>query len=84
MKYFYANLKEGMSKSKALQQAKLEYLSTVDPARSNPFYWGNFYLVGDTTPIELDANTNWYWILGGIALIGIAGGVWYNRKRMVA
>ncbi|NAS31135.1 tetratricopeptide repeat protein [Flavobacteriaceae bacterium R38] len=81
MKYFYANLKEGMSKPKALQQAKLEYLKTVDPARSNPFYWGNFYIVGDPKPISLDSNFSyWYWILGAIALVGIGGGMYYRKR----
>ncbi|NAS31031.1 CHAT domain-containing protein [Flavobacteriaceae bacterium R38] len=85
MKYFYANLKEGMSKPKALQQAKLEYLKTADPARSNPFYWGNFYIVGDPKPISLDSNFSyWYWILGAIALIGIGGSLWYRKRRMAA
>jgi len=85
MKYFYENLKKGMSKPKALQQAKLSYLKTVDPARSNPFYWGNFYLVGDPTPIELDTNTNWYWILGsGLLLLIIVTVARQYRRKQVA
>ncbi|WP_328515271.1 CHAT domain-containing protein [Aquimarina aquimarini] len=37
MRYFYKNLKSGMSKGKALQQAKLEYLATANINRTAPF-----------------------------------------------
>ncbi|MEW7289790.1 CHAT domain-containing protein [Aquimarina sp. 2304DJ70-9] len=64
MKYFYTNLKEGMNKAKALQQAKLQYLKTADINRTHPFYWGGFYLVGDAAAIPFSDHTWWYWVLG--------------------
>ncbi|EZH74941.1 hypothetical protein ATO12_09415 [Aquimarina atlantica] len=64
MKYFYTNLKAGMHKGKALQQAKLQYLSTANINRTDPFYWGGFYLVGDTTAMQFNNNTQLYWVLG--------------------
>ncbi|MCX2764391.1 CHAT domain-containing protein [Aquimarina muelleri] len=70
MKNFYTNLKAGMNKAKALQQAKLQYLTTANINRTQPFYWGGFYLVGDTTPISFENNTTWYWIIG-ITILGI-------------
>lgn len=70
MKNFYTNLKAGMNKAKALQQAKLQYLATANINRTQPFYWGGFYLVGDTTPIPFENNTTWYWGIG-IAILGI-------------
>ena len=42
MKYFYTNLKKGMNKAKALQQAKLQYLHTAEITGTYPFYWGVF------------------------------------------
>ena len=70
MKYFYKNLKKGMTKSKALQQAKILYLENAKPNRSHPFYWGNFYLVGDTSPLELSQkNTMLYVAIGAILLL---------------
>jgi CHAT domain-containing protein len=39
---FYENLKQGMSKGEALQEAKL---SQID--KSHPFYWSPFVLIGD-------------------------------------
>ncbi|PKV48484.1 CHAT domain-containing protein [Aquimarina sp. MAR_2010_214] len=70
MKYFYTNLKGGMHKGKALQQAKLQYLTTADINRTDPFYWGGFYLVGDTTAIHFSNDTQLYWILG-LGIVGI-------------
>ncbi len=70
MRYFYANLKQGMNKAKALQQAKLNYLNTANINRTHPFYWGGFYLVGDPEPIHFSDNTWSYWALG-VGLFGI-------------
>jgi len=82
MQYFYTNLKKGMNKGKALQQAKLHYLNTADRYRKAPFYWGGFYLVGDSAPIQFSTSNYWYWILGfgvlGILLLGL---FLYKRKR---
>ncbi|WP_034230541.1 CHAT domain-containing protein, partial [Aquimarina pacifica] len=52
MQYFYKNLNDGMNKAMALQQAKIQYIATADFYRTAPFYWGGFYLVGDSTPID--------------------------------
>lgn len=66
MKYFYANLKAGMNKSKALQQAKLKHLKTTEAFYTNPFYWGSFYIIGNTDKISFESNLNdlFYWIIG--------------------
>jgi CHAT domain-containing protein len=70
MKYFYTNLKAGMNKGKALQQAKLHYLTTANINRADPFYWGGFYLVGDAAPMHFNDHTQLYWILG-LGAVGI-------------
>ncbi|MBQ0734344.1 tetratricopeptide repeat protein [Aquimarina celericrescens] len=81
MKYFYRNLKEGMNKAKALQQAKLQYLQTANINRIHPFYWGGFYLVGDTAPIQFTNDLTLYWVLGALLLLVLLGGVfWYRRN----
>ncbi|WP_025742735.1 CHAT domain-containing protein [Aquimarina pacifica] len=70
MKYFYSNLKDGMSKSKALQQAKIKYLETSDSFYTHPFYWGSFYLIGDPTSLSLGNNGSYlFWIFGLIVLL---------------
>ncbi|WP_158597745.1 tetratricopeptide repeat protein [Aquimarina sp. AD10] len=70
MRFFYSNLKKGMNKPKALQQAKLQYLNTANINRVDPFYWGAFYLVGDIDPIQFNDNHLRYWIIG-LVIIGI-------------
>ncbi len=81
MKNFYTNLKDGMTKSKALQQAKLQYIQNAHINRVHPFYWGGFYLVGDATPIQFRNSTLIYWLIG-CSVIGIILLVlfWYKRR----
>ncbi|MEW7280707.1 CHAT domain-containing protein [Aquimarina sp. 2201CG1-2-11] len=81
MKYFYINLKSGMNKGKALQQAKLQYLETADINRLHPFYWSSFYLVGDSTPMHFEDHSLLYWVLGtGGMIVLLLFGWWYRRK----
>ncbi len=80
MKYFYTNLKDGMSKAKALQQAKLQYLTTADINRLDPFYWGAFYLIGDAAPIPFGNNTLLYWIIVVVLLLSLGGLFWYRKR----
>ncbi|MEW7289312.1 CHAT domain-containing protein [Aquimarina sp. 2304DJ70-9] len=81
MKYFYTNLKAGMNKGKALQQAKLQYLKTANINRTHPFYWGGFYLVGDTSPMHFNDNSRLYWILGlGILACLFLIVFWYRKN----
>ncbi len=81
IQYFYKNLKEGMNKSKALQQAKLTYIKEADIHSRDPFYWGSFYLVGDTSAMHFEDNTLLYWVvgLGAIGLLVLIV-LWYLRK----
>ena len=82
MKYFYTNLKKGMNKAEALQQAKLAYINTANVNRVDPFYWGGFYLVGDPEPIQF-ANHSWrYWILGiGFSILLLGLFYFINKKK---
>ncbi len=83
MKHFYSNLKEGMNKAKALQQAKLTCLSTANVNRSDPFYWGGFYLVGDPSPMEFSKSYSmYYWIVGIVVLCIITSGLFLYKKKL--
>jgi CHAT domain-containing protein/tetratricopeptide (TPR) repeat protein len=46
MAAFYRNLKAGLKKNLALQQAKIDMIHSPDSKR-DPFYWGPFVLIGD-------------------------------------
>ncbi|GAA0712756.1 CHAT domain-containing protein [Aquimarina litoralis] len=82
MTYFYTNLKNGLNKSEALQQAKLEYLRNANINRIHPFYWGGFYLLGDSDPVQFGNKYYWYWIITGlIIVISSLCWFWIRRKK---
>ncbi|MDH7446017.1 CHAT domain-containing protein [Aquimarina sp. 2201CG14-23] len=84
MKYFYTNLKSGMNKAKALQQAKLEYLNTANINRTHPFYWGGFYLVGDASTIQFSNDYTLYWVIGLMVFVLVFIGIfWRNKKSSI-
>ena len=45
MNEFYTNLKQGMSKSEAMQKAKISHLKTGE--KINPHFWSPFILIGN-------------------------------------
>lgn len=56
---FYNHLEEGMTKDEALRAAKLRFLESADNITNNPFYWGSFYILGDSKPIAINAGINY-------------------------
>ncbi|MCH2192643.1 CHAT domain-containing tetratricopeptide repeat protein [Kordia sp.] len=64
MRQFYKNLKEGMPKHKALQSAKIDFLETSDTFSAMPFYWGSFYILGNTAPIPFATANYTIWSIG--------------------
>jgi len=56
MKNFYTHMKAGMSKSSALKKAKLEFLENTSAERSNPYYWGNFFILGSNKPVDVNSG----------------------------
>lgn len=52
MDQFYANLKDGDNKSKALKDAKLSFLETASEIRSHPYYWSGLSIYGDINPVQ--------------------------------
>lgn len=81
---FYQYLQQGKSKSKALQQAKLDYLKTHEGIEASPFYWGGNILIGDVATIDLTApvfNKNWKLVTLCILLIFSMGLFFFSRKR---
>lgn len=82
MGYFYDNLKKGMYKDQALQQAKVKYLESVDPSMSVPNYWGASILVGDIKPLHIESPNFFvqYWYLLLAVLAGV-GAIFFLRKK---
>lgn len=80
MKKFYTFLQKGMDKSIALQQAKLQYLEEADVFRSDPFYWGSFYIVGDTSPLKI--GKSYFWLYTLITLLVVTMLIIYAIKHL--
>ena len=75
-------LDEGMGKSEALRQAKLDYLQTSDKTQSHPYYWSAFILIGDEEP--LPSRTDWFPWIGGITVLLLAMVFVAIRRRQKA
>ena len=52
MTEFYKNLKDGLSKDKALQKAKLHYIKNAKQYLSHPYFWSQYVCIGDVKPIS--------------------------------
>lgn len=66
MGHFYEGLSKGKSKTKALRDAKLNYLKTTDDdLLKHPYYWSAFVVSGNISPIS---KTNYWWYVIAIVL----------------
>ena len=80
LRRFYTYLQKGYTKSKALRQAKLDYLSS-DAINKSPAYWSHLQLFGNTEPLY-DTGTSYKWglVAGVVILAGIGFLVWMVRS----
>ncbi len=51
MSKFYSHLKKGDDKGQAMRQAKQDYLASVDPEFSHPYYWAAMKVQGNNAAI---------------------------------
>ena len=80
MSYFYKYLKQGKSKIKAMQLAKLDYLNSVDDdVLKHPFYWAGFVVSGNISPIN-NSSTNYFKII--LLLFGLVS-LFVFRKHLI-
>jgi CHAT domain-containing protein len=59
LKNFHAYLEKGLTKSKALQRAKLDYIA-ADPLHRSPAYWSHLILTGDDAPLYKEKRPYWW------------------------
>lgn len=67
---FLKNVHTGKPMDQALHQAKLDYLSTVEPNKRHPYYWANFIILG-----EVDKSKNYMnpmFFMGAFGLLLLA------------
>ena len=81
MVMFYDNLKDGMTKDKALRLAKLKYLE--EESMTAPYFWAGFVPYGDMRPLKLNHSKGLVWGIG-LLLIAIGGGIMYYDKKKSA
>lgn len=79
---FHKNLTSGLSKNKALQQSKLQYLSNpIDPI-AHPYYWAGFVTIGDYGTIGQNSGGYWWiFIIGGIVILAFFVNIFKNFKK---
>ncbi len=77
MQGFYRYLQHGLGKDAAIRQAKLDYLDRN--ARSHPFFWGAFVLIGDDRPLKQSSNRLWYALVFAL-LAGLGFAYWKVRR----
>lgn len=63
LKNFYQYAAQGLSKDRALRQAKIDYLKSADPLTAHPFFWANLVTVGDMSPLKLKPGFNFLWLI---------------------
>lgn len=79
--YFYTNLKKGMDKDRALQQAKLTYLANHHGRTVAPEYWAGLVLLGDTSPVAIRSSESFFPVLLGLIILGGALIFYYFLKK---
>jgi CHAT domain-containing protein len=76
---FFDYLSQGLTKSEALQKAKMDFLAKAHPKTANPIYWAGLNIMGNNDTIELRKNNDNYW-WNILFIFPIVGGVLYYRK----
>lgn len=67
---FLNNIEQKMPLTKALQQAKLQYLQNAEGRTIAPAYWAGFILMGNNTMIDIDqSGYPIYWYSVGLLII---------------
>jgi CHAT domain-containing protein len=89
MKYFYQELADGLDKSTALRQAKLNYIEHADGIAAHPAFWSPFIQLGDNRPIQIGTKGGLLkWFVGIFLLLVILGVGFYflkkNKKEVVS
>lgn len=77
---FLAYLDQGLTKSEALQRAKMDFLATANPRNANPIYWAGLNITGNNETIPLKKSHSAYW-WSLLVFVPITGGFLYYRKK---
>lgn len=77
---FFENLRAGMPKDVALQQAKLSYLENLDtPEEAHPFFWAGFITAGNARPLAGGCGGWVKWLVGGLVVL-VVGSAFLGKR----
>ena len=81
LRRFYVHLREGETKARALQLAKLDYLKS-DAIDKSPAYWAHLVLTGDSGAMYTRGFwAKWWWVVVGIGVLAGMLLVWMRHER---
>lgn len=84
MEQFYQNLKQGMAKHKAMQQAKISFLKDIEGSEGVPRLWGGFVVLGNTKTVDClvgKQTINWWIWIGALLGISLFVGVFIKNRK---
>ncbi|MFK7970369.1 MAG: CHAT domain-containing protein [Bacteroidia bacterium] len=72
MTSFYTHIAEGLPKDKALQKARIAFLTqqNLPNDKMSPAYWAPFIATGEMAPL-VESRSYWEWWVGGGLLLGL-------------
>ncbi len=78
MLQFFQQIREGMPKDGALQQAKLNHLIAKPHDEAHPFFWAAAVATGDMAP--MDFPSPWRWVFYGAAILAVGAAFWWFKN----
>ena len=78
---YYRNLKKGLDKDLALQNAKLHYLNQSDKLHAHPYYWAAFVQFGNLDALVIPSRFHLWWLFAVLILLGGLGAWWQKKNR---
>ena len=66
---FYDELKDGRSKTEALKNAKLHYISNAKKANQHPYYWAAFVQIGNFESMDISSNPPYLFLVLGVIFL---------------
>jgi LPXTG-motif cell wall-anchored protein len=80
LQQFHIYLQKGYTKSRALRQAKLDYLHS-HALNKTPEYWAHLILTGDTQPLVKARTGNWWLLVSGAVAVLVVLGIYLAKRR---
>ncbi|MEA1885687.1 MAG: hypothetical protein U9N72_00535, partial [Bacteroidota bacterium] len=77
----YFNIKKGLTKSKSLRKARMDYLADADQMRSHPYFWSTLVIMGNDDPVYFPVKR--FLLITLVVAVLLLVGWYYYRFRSV-